>query len=215
MKVTVDAVVFGYTEDELKVLLIGRKFQPFKGMLAFPGGYVLENERARETVTRELKEETNVEVDYLEQLYTFTKVDRDPRGRIITIAYYALVNPSKFNLIADTDASDAQWVSVKEALKGTLAFDHKSILEYALVRLRNKIKYEPIGFDLLSDKFTFNQLHNLYETVLGKTLDRTNFQKKFLKFGILVPTKEKADIVTAGKKPKLFYFDKKKYEKMK
>jgi 8-oxo-dGTP diphosphatase len=215
MKVTVDAVVFGYTEGELKVLLIKRKYAPFKGMLAFPGGYMLEHEGARTAVTRELKEETNIEVDYLEQLYTFTKILRDPRGRTITIAYYALVNPDKFNIAPNTDATHVQWITVKDALKELTAFDHKGILEYALVRLRNKIKYEPIGFDLLPEKFTFNQLHSLYETILDKNLDRANFQKKFSKLDIIVATKEKVNIATAGKKPKLFLFDKKKYEKIK
>lgn len=215
MKVTVDAVVFGYSDNQLQVLLIKRKYDPFKGTLAFPGGYVLEHERARETVIRELKEETNVEVDYLEQLYTFTRVDRDPRGRIITIAYYALVNPSEFELKADTDADSVQWIPVHEALKQTLGFDHNSILNYGLTRLKNKIKYEPIGFDLLPEKFKITDLHRLYETILDTSIDIRNFDKKIKSFKLLIPTKEFSKATTVGRKGRLYKFDRKMYEKMK
>jgi 8-oxo-dGTP diphosphatase len=156
-----------------------------------------------------------VTVDYLEQLYTFTKVDRDPRGRTITIAYYALVNPAKFEIAADTDASHVQWVPVEEALKLKLGFDHNSILEYALTRLRNKIKYEPIGFDLLPEKFKLSDLHKLYETILNVNLDLGNFYKKIQSYKILTQTKEVSKAPGVGRKGRLYQFDKKTYEKMK
>lgn len=216
MKVAVDAVVFGYSEGELKVLLIKRKYDPFKGVLAFPGGYVLEHERARETVIRELKEETNVEVDYLEQLYTFTRVDRDPRGRIITIAYYALVNPSKFEIKADTDADTVQWVAVNSLSRKDLAFDHFGILEYALSRLRNKIKYEPVGFDLLPAEFTLGDLHKLYCTIGNVEFDRRNLYKQAEKMDFIVQLNRKdANEKKRGRKGLLYRFDEKKYEKAK
>lgn len=215
MKVTVDAVVFGYSEGKLKVLLVKRKYAPFKGMLAFPGGYVLENERARESVVRELREETNVTVDYLEQLYTFSKIDRDPRERTITIAYYALVNPSKFNIIANTDADSVEWLPVDSIAKKDLAFDHFGILEYALLRLRNKIKYEPIGFDLLPKEFTLSDLHKLYSAVIAQDVDKRNLFKQVKKMDFIIPLKKLDNTIKRGVKAKLHSFDEKKYQKAK
>jgi 8-oxo-dGTP diphosphatase len=215
MKVTVDAVVFGYVEGVLNVLLIKRKYDPFKSMLALPGGYILETERARETVIRELKEETNVDVDYLEQLYTFSKVDRDPRGRTITIAYYALVNPSKFTIVANSDADAVEWVALTSLKKNNLAFDHFGIIEYAITRLRIKIRYEPIGFDLLPKDFTLSQLHRLYSTVIGFEIDRRNFIKQAKKMDFIVGLKKYDSNSKRGVKGELHRFDEKKYQKAK
>lgn len=215
MKLAVDAVVFGYNSEKLKVLLIRRKYAPYEGMYAFPGGFVLEHERTRETVIRELREETNVSVDYLEQLYTFSKVDRDPRERIVTVAYYALVNPEKFTLVPATDASTAEWVDVSSIKKDDLAFDHFGILEYAVSRLRNKINYEPIGFDLLPKEFTLSDIHKLYSTILNREVDKRNLFKQAKKMSFIVPLKKTENVVKRGVKAGLYRFDEKKYEKAK
>jgi 8-oxo-dGTP diphosphatase len=210
IRVSVDAVVFGYESQEgLSVLLIKRKFDPFKGKWALPGGLVLESESLETGVERELHEETGVHVDYLEQLYSFGDLGRDPRNRVVTIAYYGLVKPSHFSLSADTDAEEAQWFKVSALPK--LAFDHQRILEMAIQRLKGKLAYEPIGFELLDDKFPFSELHKLYETVYGKEIDRRNFKKKFLQLGILEELKEKVS-VGKGRPGTLFRFNKKKYD---
>src|SRR5256885_5574951 len=144
---TVDCVVFGFDEGELKVLLIERALEPFKGKWALPGGFVRVDETLDEAARRELEEEAGLRNVFLEQLYTFGAVDRDPRERVVSVAYYALVEPTKFKLKAATDASDAQWFPVNKLPK--LAFDHADIVKAATLRLRNKVRYEPIGFELL------------------------------------------------------------------
>ena len=211
ISLTVDAVVFGYDAKEgLSVLLIKRKIEPFKGSWAIPGGFLLENESLEDAVQRELKEETGVEVDFLEQLYTFGKPDRDPRSRIITVAYFGLVQQSNFELHAATDAEDAQWFNVKALPK--LAFDHLEIFKIALKRLRGKITYEPIGFNLLDKKFPFSDLHKLYEIILDPEdgIDRRNFRKKFLQLDILNELDEKSG-TGRGRPGSLYEFDEKKY----
>src|SRR5688500_11658503 len=147
IKVAVDAIVFGYAKnDGVSVLLIQRKYEPFKGSWAIPGGFVLEEESLEVAVKRELVEETGIEVNYLEQLYTFGEPKRDPRQRIISIAYFGLVKASQYQqLKASTDAENAKWFSIKKI--PTLAFDHKQILSTAIERLRTKVRYQPIGFE--------------------------------------------------------------------
>ena len=209
ISLTVDAIVFGYEPKEgLSALLVKRKYAPFKGSWAIPGGFVLENESLEEAVKRELKEEAGIEVNYLEQLYSFGDPDRDPRSRIVTIAYYGLVRSSKFELFASTDAEDAQWFSISNLPK--LAFDHQKILTCALERLQNKIAYQPIGFELLDEKFTMDEVHNLYETIYNRTLDRRNFRKKFLKLDILEELEERKS-VGRGRPGSYYRFDQKKY----
>src|SRR5256714_3130458 len=153
---TVDAVVFGLDEEDLKVLLIRRDLEPFKGKWALPGGFVRVEEPLEDAVRRELQEETGVAQVFLEQLYTFGAVDRDPRERVVTVAYYALVRLSDHRVKAATDAPDAAWFAVSEA-RG-LAFDHDLIVAAALERLKGKVRYQPIGFELLPPQFTLTQL---------------------------------------------------------
>ncbi|NOQ70938.1 MAG: NUDIX domain-containing protein [Crocinitomix sp.] len=213
IRLSVDAVVFGYDSKQgLSVLLIKRKFDPFQGQWAIPGGLVLENESLETAVERELNEETGVHVNYLEQLYTFGKPGRDPRNRVVTVAYYGLVNPNNFELFADTDAEEAQWFNVADL--PALAFDHDTILDVALERLRGKISYEPIGFELLGEKFPFSDLHKLYETVYGMSIDRRNFKKKFLVLNILEELDEKIS-QGKGRPGSLFRFNQKKYFELK
>lgn len=187
---TVDCVVFGLDpSSHLKVLLIKRNLPPFDDNWALPGGFVRIDESLEAAARRELQEETGVQDVFLEQLYTFGQVGRDPRDRIVTVAYYALVNLHDYTVQAATDASQAQWFAV-DALP-PLAFDHTEIFQVALKRLRGKIRYEPIGFELLPEKFTLTQLQRLYEAILGRPLDKRNFRKKILKMEILVPLPEK------------------------
>jgi 8-oxo-dGTP diphosphatase len=214
MKVTVDAVVFSYHENELKILLIKRAFEPFLDTFALAGGFLLEDESAEEGVLRKLKEETNVELDYLEQLRTFSDVNRDPRERIISIAYYGLIDPSKHDLITNIHAKEVKWFPAYGVRYIPLGFDHKEIYEYALERLRNKLQYEPIGFELLPKYFTMSELWSLYNAILGKELDRRNFNKKILSYGLLKETTFKSE-GGVGKPAKLYEFNKEKYDELK
>jgi 8-oxo-dGTP diphosphatase len=212
IKVAVDAIVFGYSENQLNVLLIKQKYGVLKNKWALVGGFVKDNETLFEAVNRELQEETGITVNYLEQLFTFgDDIQRDPRGRVISVAYFALVNSTKFNVKADSDAEEAQWFSIT-ALPD-LAFDHKQILESALKRLQNKLTYQPIGFDLLPKEFLFSDLENLYCTLLNKEIDRRNFRKKILSFGIIEET-DKFGSKKNGRPAKLFKFNKLKYNKL-
>lgn len=209
---SVDAVVFGYDPDEgISVLLIKRNIDPFKGWWALPGGLVKTNESLEHAVRRELKEEAGIEVGYLEQLYTFGDTDRDPRNRAVTVAYYGLVRPKNFRLVATTDADDAKWFNIKDLPR--LAFDHKNIVERAIMRLRGKLAYEPIGFELLDPKFPFSDLEKLYQTLLDKELDRRNFKKKIMAYGFVEETTEKRS-EGVGRPASLFRFNKKRYEEL-
>lgn len=209
---TVDCVVFGYNEGELKVLLIERGVEPFKGRWALPGGFVHVDETLDEAARRELGEEAGLENVFLEQLYTFGSVERDPRERVVSVAYYALVKLSDHRARAATDASNAEWFRISKVPK--LAFDHGEILATALGRLKGKVRYQPIGFELLPPKFTLSQLQNLYEAVLGADLDKRNFRKKVLGFGLLVPLQE-TQMAGRHRPAQLFRFDADKYEKLK
>jgi 8-oxo-dGTP diphosphatase len=181
--VTVDIIVFTIAENTLKVLLIKRLLDPFAGMWALPGGFVRQNETLEEAALRELREETNVSNLYLEQLYTFGDPQRDPRARVITITYFALINQVPRVLRADTDAIAVAWQSVYEL--PPLAFDHAQIINYGLERLRNKLSYTNIAFQLLANKFTLSELQKAYEIILNQPLDKRNFRKKILAQGIL------------------------------
>jgi len=214
IKLAVDAVVFGYTVKEgLKVLLIKRKIEPFINEWALPGGLVENDESLEQAVERELEEETGVSINYLEQLYTFGQPNRDPRNRVVSVTYFGLVKPSAFELKADTDALDAQWFSVKALPK--LAFDHQQILEKAVQRLKAKITYEPVGFELLDKKFPFSELEKMYSTILDRQMDRRNFKKKILRFGFLEETNEMQKLEGAGRPGPLFQFNEKKYFELK
>jgi 8-oxo-dGTP diphosphatase len=214
IKVSVDAVVFGYTSEEgLTLLLIKRGIAPFKEHWALPGGLVMNQETLEEAVTRELIEETGVSINYLEQLYTFGNLNRDPRNRVVSVAYYGLVKPGAFKIKANTDAKDVQWFNVKKLPK--LAFDHQEIVNTAIARLKGKIVYEPIGFELLPQKFPFSELEKLYSAVLDKSLDRRNFKKKIMRYGFILETSEKQKLSGAGRRGNLHKFDKKKYFQLK
>lgn len=180
---TVDCVVFGLDEDDLKVLTIQRDLEPFRGRWALPGGFVRVDETLEEAARRELEEETGLSKVFLEQLYTFGEVERDPRERVVTVAYYALVKLSDHRVHAATDASEAAWFAVEDLPR--LAFDHERIVEVALARLRGKLRYQPIGFELLPPKFTLTQLQRLYEIVLEREIDKRNFRKRVLALGVL------------------------------
>ena len=209
---TVDCVVFGLDEGELKVLLIRRGLAPFKDKWALPGGFVRVDETIDEAARRELEEETGLANVFLEQLYTFGTVNRDPRERVVSVAYYSLVKLAEHPATGASDAGDAAWFPV--AKPPSLAFDHAEILQTALSRLRGKVRYEPIGFELLPAKFTLSQLQHLYEAVLQTELDKRNFRKKILSMGLLVPLKEQA-LSGAHRPAQLFRFDAKKYASLK
>ncbi len=210
---TVDCVVFGFEAGAaLKVLLIQRKLPPYEGKWALPGGFVQMEESVDEAAVRELQEETGVTDVFLEQLYTFGAVGRDPRDRIISIAYYALINLQDHPIQAASDASDARWYELAELPE--LGFDHGEILGCARDRLRAKICYEPIGFELLPTLFTLSQIQNLYEQILERPLDKRNFRKKLLKMDLLLDTGEKEQAVS-HRAAQLYKFDAKKYSMLK
>jgi 8-oxo-dGTP diphosphatase len=192
--IAVDVVLLTIQEGQLKVLLVKRQQRPYRGAWALPGGLVSEGESVDDAVLRELQEETSIGNVYLEQLYTFGEPDRDPRGRVITVAYYALVNSQQFQLKAHQRVSEAAWFAVKKL--PPLAFDHERIVAYALERLRNKINYTTVGFQLLPREFTLTELQRSYEVILGQRLDKRNFRRKMLQLGIL---KETAQFKTHGR----------------
>lgn len=210
--VTVDCVVFGYDTTDLKVLLIKRGINPFKGRWALPGGFVRLEEDLEEAARRELREETALKDLFLEQLYTFGHPRRDPRERVISVAYYALVTLTDHNLHASSDASHVAWFPVADL--PPLAFDHDSIVETALQRLKGKVRYEPIGFELLPARFTLSELQRLYETILEQALDKRNFRKKILAMGLLADTGEIQQDV-AHRAARLYRFDEKRYRQLK
>jgi 8-oxo-dGTP diphosphatase len=209
---TVDCVVFGFDDGELKALLIQRGLEPFKGRWALPGGFVRVDETLEAAARRELAEEAGLKDVFLEQLYTFGAVARDPRERVVSVAYYSLVKLSAHAAQAATDAADAQWFPLSQVPK--LAFDHADILAAALDRLKAKVRYQPVGFELLPPKFTLSQLQHLYEAVLGTTLDKRNFRKKVLSLDLLVPLKE-TQMAGRHRPAQLFRFDANKYERLK
>jgi 8-oxo-dGTP diphosphatase len=201
LSVTVDVVLFTIRDRQLQVLLIKRLAKPYVGRYALPGGFVLENESVDAAAVRELREETGVEKVYLEQLYTFGDPKRDPRGRVITVAYYALV-PNIQSLQAGTDAAEAGWFPITGL--PPLAFDHRKIVDYAHLRIRNKLGYTNVGFQLLPPKFTLTQLQLVHEAILGESLDKRNFRRKIAQQGIVKPVDEWAQ---TGRKPaQLFRF---------
>jgi len=214
IKVAVDAIVFGYSKkDGVSLLLIQRKYEPFKNSWAIPGGFVLEHESLEEAVRRELVEETGIEVNYLEQLYTFGAPKRDPRQRIIAIAYFGLVKTAQYQqLKASTDAENAQWFNIKKM--PALAFDHKQIVNVAIERLRTKIRYQPIGFELLDKKFPFSDLEKLYTALLDREVNRRNFSKKILSFGFLEETGEILKTESKGRPSKMYQFNQKRYKEL-
>ena len=208
---TVDCVVFGLDVSDLKVLLIQRKLEPFQHAWALPGGFVRIEETLDEAAQRELREEAGVTDVYLEQLYTFGDLDRDPRERIVTVAYYALAKLGDHRIRAATDAMGVGWFALDDLPK--LAFDHAAIVARAHERLRGKVRYAPIGFELLPPRFSLTQLQRLYEIVLGKPMDKRNFRKKILAMDLLVPTEEVEQGVR-HRAARLYRFDRRKYDRL-
>jgi len=208
---TVDIVVFALDQDDLQVMLIQRDLEPHVGQWALPGGFVRVDETLDDAATRELREETGLSDIFLEQLYTFGELNRDPRERVVTVAYYALVNLAGHAVQASSDARNAAWFPVNELPK--LAFDHQKILDVALQRLRGKVRYQPIGFELLPEKFTLRQLQHLYEIILDRPLDKRNFRKKLHSMEILKATSEIEKDV-AHRAAQLYRFNKKAYDRL-
>lgn len=208
---TVDCVVFGLDDGSLKVLLIQRDLAPYRGRWSLPGGFVRMDEDLDQAARRELREETGADRVFLEQLYTFGALGRDPRERVVTVAYYALVKLLDHRLQAATGARSAVWFAVDQL--PTLAFDHAEIVGVALGRLRGKVRYQPIGFELLPGKFTLSQLQHLYEVVLERRLDKRNFRKKVLALDLLEELGEVEQDV-AHRAARLYRFDERRYRKL-
>ncbi len=208
--VTTDCVIFGFDGTTIKVLLIQRGIEPFKGKWAFPGGFMKIDETAEDCAKRELEEETGLRNTSVEQFYTFTDVHRDPRERVITIAHYALVRLSEVK--GGDDASFAQWFSMDEI--PSLAFDHDRILRIAINRLKERICFKPIGFELLPEVFTMTELQNFYEAILEVKFDRRNFYNKMLKLGILTEA-ESRPANASRRTPCKYRFNAEKYAELK
>ena len=181
--VTVDIIIFSLVEDELHVLLVKRRFAPFAGMWAIPGGFLEKGESLEQAAARELAEETGVTGIYMEQLHAFGDPGRDPRMQVVTVAYMALISLESIHPRAGDDAAETHWFSILQL--PSLAFDHERILKFAVERLRYKVKFSNIGMQLLPDYFTLTELQNVYEVILGQLLDKRNFRRKFLASGLL------------------------------
>ena len=210
--VTVDVVVFGYQDGEaLKLLLIQRGGEPFQGQWALPGGFAEMDEDLETSALRELEEETGVKNIYVEQLYTFGKPGRDPRGRVISVAHYALVNLSDHPAMAASDAARAEWFALDDLPQ--LAFDHDEIIRVATDRLRAKVRYQPVGFELLPETFTLAELQTLYETILGvPEFNKRNFRTRFLNTGMLEEAGRQENV---PHRPAMLYrFNEERYRKL-
>jgi 8-oxo-dGTP diphosphatase len=213
VQITVDVVIFTIQSGALQVLLVRRGVPPFEGTWAIPGGFILTDESLEAAALRELEEETGVRDVYLEQLYSFGDPGRDPRGRVITVAYYALIAADRASHpVAGTDAAAARWWPVSS--HPPLAFDHDAILTYAVDRLRNKLEYTTVGFQLLPRRFTLTQLQQVYEAILGRTLDKRNFRRKLELLGVLTPLKEWSR-EGPSRPARLYEFSAKRFEKLK
>lgn len=207
--VTADNVIFGFDGSNLHILLVERGLEPYKGCWALPGGFLQMDETIEQCAQRELAEETNVQEVYLRQFHVFSEVERDPRERILTVAFYALVRKSDYELIAGDDASDASWFPLNEL--PPLAFDHHRIIELAQSRLQEEIRLRPIAFKLLDKKFSMSELQRIYELINNTHYDRRNFQRKMMASGFL-SDEGISKTVAANRPPQLFSFDEKLYE---
>lgn len=202
----VDLVIFGYHDNTLSVLLLNRKEEPFKDCWTLPGGFLQMEETFLDTCSRILKTKTGMDDVFLEQLYSFDGLGRDPRGRVIAVGYYALINPARFSIIAGSMANDVKWFDVHKLPK--LGFDHDDIFRLALQRLKSKILYDPVGFELLDELFTITELHELYECILETTIDRRNFRRKILDAEYVINTGTKREGLQ-NRHPELYKFNKK------
>jgi 8-oxo-dGTP diphosphatase len=184
--IATDVAIFTIDRGELKVLLIQMKKSPYEGEWALPGGLIGPRESLDEAAARNLREKTGVKNAYLEQLYTFGDVDRDPFGRVVSVAYFALLPSANLSLATTADYGEVAWFSVTRP--PALAYDHGAMLKVALERLRAKIEYTNIVYGLLPGEFTLGELQKVYETILGRQLDKRNFRKKILELKIVRPT---------------------------
>jgi 8-oxo-dGTP diphosphatase len=218
--VCVDCVIFGFdAQAGLQLLLIRRGREPQKGMWALPGGFVQvadgreQGEDLEAAARRELEEETGAKVSYLEQLYTFGAPGRDPRGRVISVAYMALVRATDHRVVGSDDAAEAEWFPVSTLLAGKrpLAFDHDEIIRTGVTRLQAKVRYAPLGFSLLASTFTLSELQRLYEAVLLRTLDKRNFRRRILAMGILADAGQQENV--PHRAAALYRFDKRAYDR--
>ena len=207
-----DCVIFGFNDQQLKILLIQLDVDPGKGEWALPGSNILEEENLDDAANRVLKELTGLEDVYMEQVHAFGDVERFPLFRVITVAYYALIKPEKYKLRPGDKTRDAKWFSIDDL--PDLPFDHDRIIKYSLKQLKTKIRTKPIGFELLPKKFTLTQLQSLYEAIYGIEMDKRNFRRKILNLDMLVKLDEMQKNV-AHRAPWLYRFDKKKYNKLK
>ncbi|MBN1951569.1 MAG: NUDIX hydrolase [Bacteroidales bacterium] len=208
---SVDCVIFGFEDARLKVLLYKRSIEPAFGVWALPGGFIRYDENIAKASARVLEEVTGVKGLFMEQLGAFGEVDRFPGRRVITVVYYALVKPGQYNINLGPNASDADWFEVKK-LPDT-PFDHSKIITSALSRLRRQLKYKPIGFNLLPDKFPLLALQELYEAIFGVDFDKPNFRRKIMKMNLLIPLQEKQTGV-AHRSARLYKFDKSRYDSL-
>lgn len=208
---SIDCLIFGFRNGELDILLIKHAEGISKGRWALPGGWIQYTESVDAAAARLLKSLTGVDNIYLEQLRAFGDVDRYPGKRVITIAYYALVNADHYSLSPGFTASDARWFNIKKVPK--LPYDHNAILDFGYRFLKHKVRHEPIGFNLLPKKFTLYQIQQLYEAILETELDKPNFRRKLLKMNLLVPCDEKQKDVS-HRAASLYRFDKKIYKQL-
>lgn len=208
---TVDNIIFGFDESDLKVLLIKRGEVPFTNQWALPGNFVYQKEDLDAAAYRVLEELTGLKEVYLEQVKTFGSVGRHPFGRVITVAYYSLIKITAYHLSASSIAQEAEWRSVSKV--SGLPFDHDQIFRACFNRLKLNVKRQPIGFQLLPPKFTLTELQHLYEAILEDKLDKRNFRKKILSMKFLIDLEEMQEGV-AHRPAKLFKFDKERYEKL-
>ncbi len=211
--ITVDNVIFGFDDQNLKVLLIKRGEEPYNDKWALPGYFIKENEDLDTSAQRVLNELTGLSNVYLEQVNAFGTVDRHPAGRVITVAYYSLVKISEYQVKAASIADKAKWHKLTKALMKELAFDHDKILNSCFNRLKVRVRTRPVGFELLPPKFTLTELQLLYEAILGMTLDKRNFRKKILSMNLLIDLEEMQKDV-AHRPAKLYRFDKDRYEQL-
>ena len=203
--IAIDLVVFGYHRNELLVLLLNRKEEPFKGKWTLPGAFLQMEELFRDTCIRILQAKLGITKLYLEQLYSFDDLQRDPRGRVISVSYYALVNPKKFAIVAGKMANDVQWFNTRKI--PALGFDHEAIFKKSVQRLKSKILYYPVGFELLDEEFTMTELHELYECILDIEIDRRNFRRKILDSAYIINTGRKREGLQ-NRLPDLYTFNK-------
>jgi 8-oxo-dGTP diphosphatase len=208
---SIDCLIFGFRNSELDILLIKHAEGISKGRWALPGGWIRYNESVEDAASRLLLSLTGVSNIYLEQLKVFGDVDRYPGKRVITIAYYALINADNYSLHPGFTASDARWINIHQVPR--LPYDHNKILRYGYKQLKHKVKHEPLGFNLLPKKFTLHQIQKLYEAIMETELDKPNFRRKLLNMNLLVPCDEKQQDVS-HRAANLYRFDKKIYKEL-